>query len=291
MKNKSSIKKRKKKLNLAELFINTLKYTLLIIGAVIMIGPFVWMISTSLKDVGSIFKIPPQIIPDHISFKNYVEIFRKFPFLQFTLNSFKITILSTIGLLISSSLAAYAFARMKFKGSNIIYFIVLATMMIPSQITMIPMFLIMKTLGLLDSHWAIILPAYFGFGGAFGIFLLRQFFASIPKDLEDAAKIDGCGKFKIFWHIFLPQSKPILATLTVFSFMFYWNDLLNPVIYLSSLRKMTLTVGLASIQGLNFLRYDLMMAGSFLSILPILVLFIFAQKFFIQSVIHTGIKG
>ena len=290
MKNKSLGRTQKKKLNFIELFFKVCKYTLLIIGAIIMVGPFIWMISTSMKDVGTIFKIPPQIIPDHISFKNYFEIFKKFPFLQFTLNSFKITILSTIGLLISSSLAAYAFARMKFKGKELIYFIILSTMMIPPQITMIPMFLIMKTLGLLDSHWAIILPAYFGFGGAFGTFLLRQFFAAVPKDLEDAAKIDGCGKFKIFWHIFLPQSKPILATLIVFSFMFYWNDLLNPVIYLSSMQKMTLTVGLASIQGLNFLRFDLMMAGSFLSILPILILFIFAQKFFIQSVVQSGIK-
>ncbi len=290
MKNKSAFKKNKKKKNFYELVIGIFKYTLLIIGAVIMVGPFIWMISTSLKDVGSIFKIPPQIIPDHVSLKNYVEIFKKFPFLEFTLNSFKITILSTLGLLISSSLAAYAFARMKFKGSKAIYFIILSTMMIPPQITMIPMFLIMKTLGLLDSHWAIILPAFFGFQGAFGIFLLRQFFASVPKDLEDAAEIDGCGKFRIFWHIFLPQSKPVIATLTVFNFMFYWNDLLNPVIYLSSLKKMTLTVGLASIQGLNFLRFDLMMAGAFLSILPILILFIFAQKFFIQSVVQSGLK-
>ncbi len=287
---KSRPNKKKNKYSVYKITIIALKYILLTIGALIMIGPFVWMVSTSIKDASSMFKIPLQIIPDDITFKNYTEIFKKFPFMEFTLNSFKITILSTIGLLISSSLAAYAFARMKFKGSNAIYYVLLSTMMVPPQITMIPMFLIMKTLGLLDTHWAIILPAFFGFQGAFGVFLLRQFFAAIPKDLEDAAEIDGCGKFKIFWHIFLPQSKPVIATLIVFNFMYFWNDLLNPVIYLSSMQKMTLTVGLASIQGLNFLRFDLMMAGAFLSILPILILFIFAQKFFIQSVVQSGIK-
>lgn len=287
---KSKPNKKKTKYGVYKITITALKYILLTIGALIMIGPFVWMVSTSIKDASSMFKIPLQLIPDDITFKNYTEIFKKFPFMEFTLNSFKITILSTIGLLISSSLAAYAFARMKFKGSNLIYYVLLSTMMVPPQITMIPMFLIMKTLGLLDTHWAIILPAFFGFQGAFGVFLLRQFFAAIPKDLEDAAEIDGCGKFKIFWHIFLPQSKPVIATLIVFNFMYFWNDLLNPVIYLSSMQKMTLTVGLASIQGLNFLRFDLMMAGAFLSILPILILFIFAQKFFIQSVVQSGIK-
>jgi multiple sugar transport system permease protein len=265
-----------------------LSYIILSLIGLLMIGPFLWMISTSLKETGDIFTLPPKIIPDPVTLKNYSEIFEKIPFIDFTLNSLKIAILATIGQVFSCSLAAYAFARMKFRGKNFIYYILLGTMMIPSQVTMIPIFIIMKYLGWIDSHMALIAPAFFG--GAFGTFLLRQFFMAIPKDIEDAARIDGCGRFSLFWKIFLPQTKPALATLAVFSFMFYWNDLFGPVIYLSTLNKMTLTVGLASIQGLNFLRFDLMMAGGFLTVIPILILFIFAQKFFINSIILSGMK-
>lgn len=263
-------------------------YVILFILTIIMAGPFLWMVSTSLKDYGSIFTYPPKFFPDKITFDNYKEVFESIPFFNFTINSLIITISASIGQVISCSLAAYAFARMKFKGSSFLYYTLLSTMMIPSQVTIIPIFIIMNKLGLVDTHYALILPAFFG--GAFGTFLLRQFFMSIPKDLEDAAKIDGCGSLRIFYHIFLSQSKPVLTTLFIFTFMFYWNDLLNPVIFLSSVEKMTLTVGLASLQGLNYVRYDLIMAGSFLSIIPILILFIFAQKFFIKSIVHTGIK-
>jgi multiple sugar transport system permease protein len=265
-----------------------ISYLILTLIGLLMIGPFIWMVSTSLKQPGDIFSFPPQIIPDPITFQNYKTIFDKIPFLTFTFNSIKISVLCTVGQLISCSFAGYAFARMKFKGKNIIYYILLATMMIPSQVTLIPVFIIMKYLGWIDSHLALIVPAFFG--GAFGTFLLRQFFATIPKDFEDAARIDGCGRFKIFTKIFLPQSKPVLATLAVFTFMAYWNDLMGPVIYLSSMEKMTLTVGLATIQGINFLRFDLMMAGAFLSIIPILILFIVSQRVFIRSIVMTGIK-
>jgi multiple sugar transport system permease protein len=163
-------------------------------------------------------------------------------------------------------------------------------MMIPAQVTMIPVFLIMKSLGWIDSHNALIVPAFLG--GAFGTFLLRQFFEAIPRDLEDAARIDGCGRFRIYWQIILPLAKPALATLGLFTFMTYWNDLLGPVIYLSSVEKMTLTVGLASLQaGEMVARHDLLMAGSLLSIVPMLVLFVLAQKWFVRGVVMTGIKG
>jgi multiple sugar transport system permease protein len=263
-------------------------YILLTLIGLLMIGPFVWMISTSLKEPGDIFNYPPQIIPDPITLQNYKTIFDKIPFLTFTFNSIKISVLCTLGQLISCSLAGYAFARMKFKGKTVIYYIVLATMMIPSQVTMVPIFIIMKYLGWIDSHLALIVPAFFG--GAFGTFLLRQFFSTIPKDFEDAARIDGCGRFRIFLKIFLPQAKPALATLAVFTFMAYWNDLMGPVIYLSSMEKMTLTVGLATIQGVNFLRFDLMMAGAFLSLIPILILFLASQRVFIRSIVMSGIK-
>jgi multiple sugar transport system permease protein len=263
-------------------------YLILIFVAVLMFGPFLWMVLTSFKGPDEVLAYPPKFLPDPFSFESYKEIFRTIPFLNFTLNSFKISILCTIGQIISCALAAYAFARMKFKGSKVLYYILLSTMMIPSQVTMIPVFIIIRFLGLIDTHLALILPAFFG--GAFGTFLLRQFFSTIPKELEEAAIIDGCGKFRIFWKIILPQAKPVLATLAIFSFMAYWNDLMGPVIYLTSMEKMTLTVGLASVQGFNFARFDLIMAGSFLSIIPILVLFMVSQKFFIKSIVVTGIK-
>jgi multiple sugar transport system permease protein len=277
-----------KKRRILNISLKIVSYVVLSFIGLLMIGPFIWMVTTSLKESGDLFTFPPTLFPDPLTFKNYEEIFSKIPFLDFTLNSLKISILATFGQVFSCSLAAYAFARMNFKGKNVLYYILLATMMIPAQVTMIPVFIIMKYLGWINSHMALIAPAFLG--GAFGTFLMRQFFASIPKDLEDAAKIDGCGRFRVFWKIFLPQSKPALATLAVFSFMAYWNDLLGPVIYLSSLNKMTLTVGLASIQGLNFLRFDLMMAGAFLTVIPILILFVIAQKFFINSIILSGMK-
>jgi multiple sugar transport system permease protein len=163
------------------------------------------------------------------------------------LNSFTIAVTATIGQLLSCTLAAYAFARMEFRGNTTIYFILLATMMIPAQVTMIPTFLIMRAIGLIDTLYALIAPAFFG--GAFGTFLMRQFFTSIPKDLEDAARMDGCGRFRILWSIYLPLSRPALATLGLFTFMTYWNDLLGPVIYLTSAENATLTMGLASLQS------------------------------------------
>lgn len=255
-----------------------------------MLGPFLWMLSTSLKTQADIFRYPPEFIPSPPHFENYETILKGLSIPQFLFNSFKISALATVGQLLSCSLAAYAFARMQFRGKGILYGVLLATMMIPAQVTMIPVFLIMKSLGWIDSHNALIVPAFLG--GAFGTFLLRQFFEAIPRDLEDAARIDGCGRFRIYWQIILPLAKPALATLGLFTFMTYWNDLLGPVIYLSSVEKMTLTVGLASLQaGEMVARHDLLMAGSILSIVPMLVLFVLAQKWFVRGVVMTGIKG
>jgi multiple sugar transport system permease protein len=264
-------------------------YVVLTIVALAMVGPFLWMVSTSLKERGEIFHYPPEWIPRPFTPRNYAEIMNVLPMATILFNSFKIAISATIGQLVSCSLAAYAFARMEFRGKTVLYFILLATMMIPSQVTMIPVFLIMKFLGWIDSHNALIVPAFFG--GAFGTFLLRQFFSTIPKDLEDAARIDGCGRFRFFWRIVLPLSKPALVTLALFTFMSFWNDLLGPVIYLSSVDKMTLTVGLASLQSdVMSTRYDLLMAGSVLSVIPILLLLIIGQKWFVRGIAMTGLK-
>ena len=266
-------------------------YFLLATIALLMVGPFLWMLGTSLKSPGEMFAFPLRLVPQAASAESYNEVVRRMPFLLFVFNSFKIASLATVGQILSCSLAAYAFARMKFKAKEFIYFVLLATMMIPSQVTMIPVFLIMKFLGWIDTHYALFVPAFFG--GAFGTFLLRQFFSTIPQDLEDAARIDGCGRFRLYWQIFMPLSKPAIATLAIFSFMGYWNDLLNPVIYLSSLEKMTLTVGLATLQGAEgtMLRYNVVMAGAVISVLPILALYIAAQKWFVRGITMTGLKG
>jgi multiple sugar transport system permease protein len=265
------------------------RYLLLIAIAVVMVGPFLWMVSTSMMGQQDVFRVPPQWFPDRIDLKNYRAIMDVLPLGTLILNSLTIAIAATVGQLCSCTLAAYAFARMRFRWSSGIYFVLLATMMIPAQVTMIPAFLIMKYLGFIDTLYALIVPAFFG--GAFGTFLLRQFFATIPTDLEDAARIDGCGRFRILWSIFLPLSRPALVTLALFTFMTYWNDLLGPVIYLSSTDRATLTIGLANLQsGVMLTRYDLLMAGSVLSVLPILFLLIVGQRWFIRGIATTGLR-
>lgn len=268
---------------------NLLRYILLVAIALLMVGPFLWMVATSLMDPQDIFRIPPRWIPERFDLRNYSAIMDVLPLGTLLLNSFTIAVSATIGQLLSCTLAAYAFARMEFRGKNTVYFVLLATMMIPAQVTMIPTFLIMRAVGLIDTLYALIVPAFFG--GAFGTFLLRQFFTSIPRELDDAARMDGCGRFRILWSIYLPLSRPALATLGLFTFMTYWNDLLGPVIYLSSTEQATLTMGLASLQsGTMLARYDLLMAGSVLSVLPILVLLIVGQQWFVKGVATTGLK-
>jgi len=266
-----------------------LRYALLGAVALVMVGPFLWMVATSMMDQADIFRYPPRFLPAEFTLRNYRAIMDVLPLGRMILNSFTIALSATVGQVLSCALAAYAFARMKFRGQSAIYFVLLATMMIPPQVTMIPVFLIMRFLGWIDTLTALIVPAFFG--GAFGTFLLRQFFATIPQDLEDAARIDGCGRFRIFWRIVLPLSRPALITLALFTFMAYWNDLLGPVIYLSSVEKATLTIGLANLQsGIMTTRYDLLMAGSVLSVLPILVLFAMGQRWFVRGITMTGLK-
>ncbi|MBL7988469.1 MAG: carbohydrate ABC transporter permease [Chlorobi bacterium] len=269
-----------------------LLYLLLLGIGVAMIGPFLWMIITSLSSPADLYHYPPQL-PATWHPENYAEVFSRFPFGTFTFNSLKIAVLASLGTVASASLAGYAFARMEFRGKNALYWVILATMMIPFQVTMIPLFFVIKTLGLIDTHAALILPAWFGFGmGAFGVFLLRQFFATVPKELEEAALLDGAGRFRIYWQVMLPLARPALATLAVLAFMANWNDLLGPVIYLSSTEKMTLTVGLAALQGGELTaRIDLVMAGAVVSIIPIVLLFVVAQKFFVKGIGVGGVKG
>jgi ABC-type glycerol-3-phosphate transport system permease component len=268
---------------------NVLIHAVIWLGAVVMVMPFLWMLSTSLKSQGSAMAYPPQWIPDPILWGNYVDVVSSFPFATFAFNSTKISLLGTVGQIITTSMAAYAFARMNFPGRNLLFFLLLATLMIPSHVTMIPTFLLFNALGWVNTHYPLFVPAWFG--GAFGTFLIRQFFLTVPQDYSDAAAIDGAGHFRIFTAIFLPLAKPVVATLALFTFMGHWNEFLLPVIYLTDQDKMTLTVGLSTFRQQYTTLYHYLMAGTLLSIIPILVLFVVLQKYFVRGIVMSGIKG
>lgn len=258
------------------------------IGAVTMILPFLWMISTSLKALNEVFVFPPTILGEKIMWENYLRISDRFPFGKFFLNSLKVTTIVVCAQLVTSSMAGFVFARLKFPFRDTLFALYLATIMIPFQVLMIPTFIVMRHYGLIDTHAAIILPLVVS---AFGTFLMRQFFLTIPTALEDAAKIDGCTPFGIYWRIFIPLSKPAMATLGIFVFMGAWNDFFGPLVYLNTLSKMTLPLGLASMQGMYSTDWPVLMAGTVISVLPVIIVFLMAQDLFIRGVTLSGLKG
>jgi len=259
----------------------------LIFTSILMIIPFLWMISSSLKSTNEMYSFPPTWIPKQILWENYLYMFQSAPWGLYFFNTTKITVLVVIGQLILCSMAAYAFARLKFPGRNLIFLILLGTMMIPYHVTMIPTFKIMKELNWLNTHYSLIIPPLFN---AFGIFLLRQFFMTIPNELEEAAKIDGCSYPRIFLHVILPISTPALTTLAIFTFMSQWNDFLAPLIYINDDNLKTLTLGLATFQGTYTTQWNYLMAGSFIVLLPVLVVYAFAQRYFIEGIVMSGLK-
>lgn len=264
-----------------------LTYTLLIFGALIMAGPFVWMISTSLKEPADQFS--KTFIPDPVTLKNYTGLWDALPFTRLIWNSFKVASLSTLGQLLTCSMAGFAFAAVKFRGRNALFVLLLVTLMIPFQVTLIPNFIIYRFLGLYGTQLPLYLPAFLG--GAFGTFLLRQYFMTIPGELAEAARIDGASLWTIYWRIYLPLARPALAALAIFTFLFSWNDLFGPLIYLpSDLEKTTLPVGLALFQAQYSGRWAVMMAGVTVSIAPIVIVFFFAQKQFIEGIALSGVK-
>lgn len=265
-----------------------LLYIVLILIAVIMVVPFLWMLSTSLKTQYDAVKIPPVWIPDPPQWENYVKLFTEQPMFQFMLNTIKIVFFVVLGQLFFSSLAAYSFARISFKGRNVVFFFYIATLMVPGQVTMIPTYLMFAKAGLTDNHLALILPAFFS---AFGVFLLRQFFMSLPRELEEAAEIDGCNPFMTYWRIMLPLVVPAMLTLGVFTLMNTWNDYMDPLIYLSSPEKYTMTLGIAYFKGVYTTQWNLVMAGSIVSVVPILIAYLCAQKYFIEGIAFSGVKG
>lgn len=265
-----------------------LAHLFLSVGAVTMLLPFLWMVSTSLKDMSEVFTFPPTLFGQELKRENYLNISDRFPFGIFFLNSLKITVIVVIVQLITSSMAGFVFARLKFRYRDLLFALYLVTLMVPGQVTMIPNFILMKLYGLVDTHAALILP---NLVSAFGTFLMRQFFLSIPPSLEDAAKIDGCTPFGVYWRIFLPLSKPAMATLGVFIFMGIWNDFLGPLVFINTQDKMTLPLGLASMQGMYSTDWPSLMAGTVISLLPVIIVFLCAQNFIIRGITLSGLKG
>ena len=265
-------------------------YPLTIIGAGVMLIPLLWLLSSSLKSTAMIFVYPPQWIPNPIRWENYTDVFRVIPFAQFTLNTVIVTGTALFGQLLSASLVAFGFARLRFPGRDMLFLVLLGTIMIPYHITLIPTFVLFRILGWLDTWLPLIVPYWFG-GGAFYIFLLRQFFMRLPLELDDAASIDGATIFGIFWRIILPQAKPALGVVAVFSFLNHWNDFFGPLIYLNSPEKYTLAIGINLFRSFQTTEWNLLMAASVMISLPCILLYALAQRFFIQGVVFTGLKA
>ncbi len=267
-------------------------YLVLLVVAGMMVVPFMWMVSTSLKAPGTEFSYPPQILPTQFNLTNYQTLFNNLPFGRYFLNTLFITAMTVAGQLVICSLAAYGFARLNFMGRDTIFVLYLTTMMIPFQITLIPLYLIVSQLGWVNTYQGLIVP---GISSAFGIFLLRQSFLNIPRDYQDAARIDGASEWGIFWRIFLPLNGPTLATLGVFAFMGTWTDLIWPLLIARSEEMRTLELGLAYFNARPnaFLQpnWPLLMAGSVVVMLPVLIIYIIAQRYFVQGIALSGVKG
>lgn len=267
-----------------------LSYFLLVTGSILVMIPFYWMVSSSLKEPAKIFLSPPQWFPSPIRWQNYVEAMTLLPFGLYLRNTLVITFSALAGQLVSSSLVAYGFARLRFPLKDFWFIVLLSTLMLPMQVTLIPNFKIFAILGWYDTFLPLIVPSWLG-GGAFFIFLLRQYYTTIPYEMDEAAKIDGASTFGIFWRIILPQSKPVLATVAIFGFMGHWNDFFGPLIYLGSADKRTLALALFAFQGDHSTDWHLLMAAATVIMIPLLVLFFAAQKYFIQGVVISGVKG
>ncbi|MBZ6371761.1 MULTISPECIES: carbohydrate ABC transporter permease [Microbacterium] len=264
----------------------TLLYVALVVGGLIMLFPFIWTVVTSITP-GATFTSTPKLIPDNPSLAPYAELFNRVPFAQVIANSLIIAIVSTILQLVTSSMAAYAFTRLPFRGRGAIFVLYLATMMIPFQVLIVPLFAEMKALGLINTYLGAILPTI---ASAFGVFLLRQAMSTVPYDLDQAATLDGAGHFRIFFQIMLPLVRPALATLAVFAFLNTWNSFLWPLIILRDPMMQTLPVALSTLQGQFSTQWDVLMAGSVISIIPMFALYLFAQKYIVQGVAGTGLK-
>lgn len=279
-------KRHKKPINRGDI----VSFVVLTIAAILVMMPLLWMFSTSLRPTNESFTLPPQWLPTQFRFENYLAPFESnVPFQNFFLNSLKITLAVTFGQLVTCSTAGYAFARLRFPGRNILFIVLLASLMVPSQVTIIPIFLTMRSLGLIDTHLAVILP---GLVSAFGVFLMRQFFKQMPQELFDAAKVDGAGYIRTFVQIALPLAGPGLATLGIITFNAVWNSYFLPLIFLNSWDNMTLPQGIALLTGyMGSGNPSVVMAAVTMAILPVLIVFLIAQRWIIEALTRSGLKG
>lgn len=274
----------KSKSNTKKLFI----HLALLLGVGITVFPFLWMVLTSFKTVGEAMQIPPTFFPKKFLTEAYTQIITALPFARVYLNTIISTVVTTVIQVLFCSMAAYAFARIEFPFKNAIFVLLLSVLMVPGQIFLIPQYQIIQKLGLLDTIPALFLPNLFS---AFGTFLLRQFFMSLPKELEEAALLDGCNRYQIFWKIMLPLTKPGIVSLVIFTAKFAWNDFMLPLIVNTSPKMMTLGPALSTLQGQYTTKYPMQMAGAVMAVIPIIVLFFIFQKQFIEGVAQSGIKG
>lgn len=269
-------------------FVSSFFHILMLILALMFLLPLLWMVSASLKTEGELMTLPPTIFPKVPQWDNYLYLLRTPIIVTMFFNSVKLALYNVVGLLFVTSLAAYAFARIRFIGKDLAFSVLLSTAMIPGIVYLIPQYIIFRDMGWLDTHYPLWVPRVLT--PVYATFLMRQFFKTMPQELEDAAKIDGCSLFGIYWRIMLPQVKPALAAVGVFTFLDSWNDLFGPLIFITSINLQTLPVGLALFQGEYFTQVSLLMAASTVSIIPVLLVYISAQKYFVQGITLTGIK-
>lgn len=270
--------------------INTVSgYTILSVLAIVFMIPLYWMFSTALKSPQQTFAIPPQWVPDPVQWNNFSAVFDEVPFARFYLNTLFLVTMNVIGQLFAVTLVAYGFARLRFPGRGFLFLLMLSTLMIPYQVTLVPRFIMFSKLGLLNSYYPLILPAFTG--SPFLIFLVRQYMMSIPFDLDEAAYIDGASRFGVLRYVILPLTRPALALVTVFTFIDVWNDFLQPLIYLNDPKMFTVSLGLSFFQGARETNWNLLMAASLLAMLPPLILFFFAQRKLIGGISIEGLKG
>lgn len=261
----------------------------LIAGLVLIFFPIAWAVSTSLKHPGDIFLFPPTWIPNPIRWQNYVDAMTKADFGRYFLNTTFITLVDIVAKVASCSLVAFSFARLRWWGRDVLFMVMLSTLMLPQQVTLIPQFIIYRQLGWIDTFMPLIVPNLFG--GPFFTFLLRQFFLSIPTDLDDAARIDGCSSWGVYWRIILPLSRPALMMVAIYVFNITWNDFFGPLIYLHNRNNYTISLGLQAFQTQSGPEWHLIMAASLVAMLPVLILFFLGQRYFIQGVVFSGVKG
>lgn len=265
--------------------------TLLVtLGAFVMLLPFVWMLSTSLKPSSDVLSLPPRLIPEAPTLEAYTGVASRFPLVRVFFNSALVALATTAGQLVICSMSGYAFARFRFRGRNALFFVYLATLMVPFAVTVTPLFIIVKTLGWTNSYAGLVIPTMFS---AFGTFLMRQFFLSVPRELEEAATIDGASTLTTFLRVIVPISGPAFATLGILSFMASWNNFLWPLLIVSDQRYMTLPLALATLQGLypGQTEWNLIMAGTVITVLPMILVFLFAQRWVVEGVTASGLKG